>query len=168
MLDEVERKYGYVARLSEQLRLPRQALVIWTGSASDEVPRLTHPLPGVTLEKIVNSGHKGTVEGLQRLELLFRDYPQGGVVMVKVGRSNGLGPILASHSPWPVISVPANLKESPEDIWSSVRLPSQTPNLTAWPEDNALGAAIQILAQTNPGVYALDQMRREELDNYLS
>lgn len=166
VLEEVERKYGYVARLAERLTLPKQALVVWIASEKDEVPAIP-ALPGVTVEKIVASGHKNTVTGLQQLERLLRDYPQGGVIVVKVGRSNGLGPTLAAHSPWPVISVPADLAELPEDVWSSVRLPSQTPNLTTWPEGNAIGAAIQILAMTNPAVYMIDQLRREELDDYM-
>lgn len=167
VLDEVERKYGQVADLSAQLVLPRQALVIWKGSKSDDIGELPE-WPGVTVEEVIASGHKSTVESLQRAERLFRDYPQGGVIIDVVGRSNGLGPTLAAHSPWPVISVPANLKEFPFDVFSSVRCPSQSPNLTAWPIGNALGAAAQILSQINPAVYALDQIEREKLDNYIA
>ncbi|MFA6255314.1 MAG: phosphoribosylaminoimidazolesuccinocarboxamide synthase [Patescibacteria group bacterium] len=166
VLGQVEENYRYVAQMAERLVLPRQALVVWLGSDKDEAPKVPQ-LPGVTVERIVASGHKSPVEGLQRLERLFYDYPQGGVIVVKAGRSNGLGPIVAAHSPWPVISVPATLEQFPDDLWSSVHLPSQTPNLTTWPEGNAIGAAMQILGQTNPAVYAFDQMRREELDNYM-
>jgi phosphoribosylaminoimidazole-succinocarboxamide synthase len=72
VLDEVERKYGLVANLSERLVLPRQALVIWKGSESDNVGELPN-WPGVTVEEVITSGHKGTVEALQRAERLFRE-----------------------------------------------------------------------------------------------
>jgi len=167
-LDEVERKYGLVARLAEQLTLPRQALVIWTGSEKDEVSEIPK-WPGVEQKRIVASGHKSTNQALCQLERLFHEYPQGGVIVAKVGRSNGLGPMLAAHSPWPVISIPADVKEHPENLWSSVAMPSYVPNLTAWPQGNAIGAVAQILAMTNPAVYAIDQMRREKLDgDYLA
>jgi phosphoribosylaminoimidazole carboxylase/phosphoribosylaminoimidazole-succinocarboxamide synthase len=113
------------------------------------------------------SGHKTTVESLKRAEKIFSTFPQGGVFVCEVGRSNGLGPILASHVPWPVISCPATLKEFPNDIWSSLRMPSDVPLLAAWPEANAVNAALGILAQTNPEVYAHLQLKRESMDNYI-
>tara|TARA_Y100000310_G_scaffold345715_1_gene468719 strand:+ start:97 stop:1098 length:1002 start_codon:yes stop_codon:yes gene_type:complete len=164
-LAEVEAKYGLVARLSSRFGLPRQALVVARGSANDDMPKIPD-MPGVEVVDLVRSGHKSTVKLLQDSERLYRDFPQGGVIIAAVGRSNGLGPTEASHSPWPVISFPATLKDFPDDAWSSLRCPSKSPNLTAWPVDNVIGAAMQILGQTNPAVYAMDRLDREGLDEY--
>jgi len=162
-LDEVEQKYGTVATLVEQIRIPKQALVIWTGSDKDESPKA--PLCyGVDVVNVVLSGHKTTKACLEKLEELMGNYPDGGVIVAKVGRSNGLGPILATHTAWPVIATPATLKEYPEDLWSSIRMPSSVPLMTAWPEENAVQATLNILAQKNPLLYAKLQEQIEELD----
>ncbi len=57
-------------------------------------------------------------------EQILRTYPDGGVIITIVGRSNGLGPILASHTVWPVISVPSDWREKPQNIWSHLNVPS--------------------------------------------
>jgi len=162
-LTEVEQKYGIVATLVEQIRIPKQALVIWTGSDKDEPPKapLCH---GIDVVNVVLSGHKTTKACLEKLGELIRDYPYGGVIIVKVGRSNGLGPIIASHTSWPVIAIPATLKEFPEDIWSSIRMPSSVPLLTAWPEENAIIAAQNILAVKNPVLYMKMREQIEKLE----
>ena len=162
-LTEVEKKYGIVANLAEQFRIPQQALIIWRGSEKDESPKA--PLCyGVNNVNVVLSGHKATKVCLEELEKLMGNYPDGGVIIAKVGRSNGLGPILASHTTWPVIAIPATLKEFPEDLWSSIRMPSSVPLITAWPEENAVQAALNILAQKNPLLYAKLQEQIEKLD----
>jgi len=166
-LEEVEQKYGYVAGLSKRLVLPRQALVVMRGSASDDMPKIPD-LPGVEVIDLVGSGHKATAQTLNRVERLFHGFPQGGVILAIAGRSNGLGPITAAHSPWPVISCPPKLGEHPEDVHSSIRMPSHVPNLTAWPASNGVEAAMQFLGMTNPAVYAIDQMAREGRDDYIA
>jgi phosphoribosylaminoimidazole carboxylase/phosphoribosylaminoimidazole-succinocarboxamide synthase len=162
-LAEVEKKYGTVAKLMEQIRIPKQALVIWTGSDKDEPPK-TPLCYGVDVVNVVLSGHKATKACLEKLKELMGNYPDGGVIVVKVGRSNGLGPILASHTTWPVIAIPATLKENPEDLWSSIRMPSSVPLLTVWPEENAVLAALNILSAKNPLLYAQTQEQIEALD----
>lgn len=165
---EVARRYRLVAELTAKFRLPKQALVIWTGSPNDEIISTTEDInlsfPGVALEKVVKSGHKQSRAVADEIDRLETQYPDGGVIIVYVRRSNGLGPTLASRTTWPVISVPADLEKHPEDIWSSVRLASKDPHLTAWPFENALRAALNHLAQKNPAVYMARQMEIEELD----
>jgi phosphoribosylaminoimidazole-succinocarboxamide synthase/phosphoribosylcarboxyaminoimidazole (NCAIR) mutase len=163
-LTEVEKKYGIVANLVEQFRIPQQVFVFWRGSKKDDLPNLSLATIGAHVEDVVLSGHKNTKACLQKLEELMANYPEGGVILTKVGRSNGLGPILAAHTTWPVISIPATLKEFPHDLWSSIRMPSAVPLLTNWPEDNAILAAVGILAQKNPLLYAKLQEQIEELD----
>ena len=165
-LGEVEKKYGIVANLIERIRIPRQVLVLWKGSEKDESPKIDAQLRElIDVREVIISGHKSTGKCLQALEETMRDYPDGGVIVTKVGRSNGLGPILAAHTTWPVIAIPATIEEHPEDIWSSIRMPSSVPLLTVWPESNAVLAAQNILAIKNPLLYAKLQEQIEELDS---
>ena len=71
-----------------------------------------------------------------------------------IGRSNGAGPMLSAMSTVPVITVPASVKEFPEDVWSSLRAPSNVPVMTVLEPSNAVLAALQILSARNPRLYA--------------
>ncbi len=167
-LDEVEKKYGLVAHLVEQFRLPKQAVVLWRGSDKDLFPEINSKLAlikkFVDFKEITLSGHKSTQACLNKLEEILRDYPAGGVIITKVGMSNGLGPVLATHTSWPVIAIPAALKDFPDDIWSSLRLPSNTPMIVIAADNNAVDCALNILARSNPSVYMIRQKEVESLD----
>ena len=165
-LNEVEKKYGFVASLAKNLRIPRQALVIWRGSDGDSFPDLEvfKKTQGVAIEKITMSGHKSTQMCLNKLEEILGQYPDGGVIIAKVGRSNGLGPILSAHTSWPVIAIPASIDSFPDDVWSSIRMPSEVPLATMWPETNAILLASEILAQKNPILYQKRQFMIEKQD----
>ncbi len=76
------------------------------------------------------------------------------VVIAYIGRSNGAGPVLSALSTTPVITVPASVKDFPEDVWSSLRAPSATPVMTVLEPSNAVLAALQILSARNPRLYA--------------
>lgn len=171
-LSVIEENYGRVARLSERFRVPKQALVLWKASPRDTdfdlCTQLPKGLPGVEIIEKSGSAHKNSARSLQELESIFRDFPDGGVVVTKVGRSNGIGATFAAHSPWPVITLPDTYKDFPDDIHSSVRCPSAAPSMVCWPADNAILAALKLLGQTNPAVYAHVQSELEELDSYFS
>lgn len=160
-LDEVEKKYGTVAAMLEQFSVPEQTLILWRGSEKDTFP-VVDSVVRIATEFITFSGHKATRACLRKLVELERAYPSG-VILVKVGMSNGLGPILAAHTSWPVIAIPANLQDFPADIWSSLRTPSGTPLLVCL-ESNAVRAALNILAQHNPALYMQQQLAIENLD----
>jgi len=166
-LSKVEQNYGLVASLTKQFRVPKQALVLWRGSPKDKFLDIKAPFSksrGVDIIEVTLSGHKKTRQCLDKLNEILRDYPDGGVIVAKIGRSNGLAPMLAAHSSWQVIAIPATMEKSPEDIWSSIRMPSLVPLVTAWPEKNALLAAMNILAAKNPLLYMWRQKQIEELD----
>ena len=166
-MNEVARKYGVITSLVEQFRIPKQALVLWRGSSKDDFPELPKDeLRAMNISVITHtsSGHKQTSTTLKYLNELLANYPDGGVIIATVGRSNGLGPTLAAHTCWPVISIPATMKTAPHDLWSSVSMPSDDPHLTAWPADNAVLAAMNILSQKNPILYMKRQSHIETLD----
>lgn len=166
-LEVVEANYSFVASLVERFHFPKQALVLWRGSDKDSLPNISNRefLRGkVEVLEVVQSAHKQPQAVLNQLEGILNWYPGGGVIIAKVGRSNGLGPLLAGRSSWPVITVPAALDTFPDDIWSSVRMPSDIPLLTAWPDGNAIMAALNILARKNPFLYMQQQYALEERD----
>lgn len=163
--------YLYYAKVVEQFRIPKQALVLWRGSGSDDYPELpdyclaaglASPVPGVNTVKITCSGHKQTSRALRELNRLHTKYPEGGVILSIVGRSNGLGPTLAPKTTWPVISIPASAKSFPEDVWSNIRMPSNVPHGTILDPQNAVDFALNILSKTNPVVYMHRQYAIEQ------
>lgn len=164
-LKKVRAKYAYVAEMASRIRIPKQVLVLWRGSDKDKLPKfdLAQQI-GVTTEKVTLSGHKATQRVLNRLNELENQYPEGGVIICFVGRNNSLGPVLSTHTNWLVISVPVNYRDFADDIRSNTRMPSDTPNMVAWPAENAMLAAMSILGQRNPIFYAICQFRIEELD----
>jgi len=162
-LEEISEKYALVSKLVERFSAPRQAIVVWRGSEADELPQL-RGVYGIDVVNIVKSGHKSPDTCLDELEKVLADYPQGGVIIAAVGLSNGLGPILAARTSWPVIALPLTCKTSPNDVWSSLSLPSSVPLLTVCKAENAYLAAFNILAQKNPFAYAFRQEAIENLD----
>ncbi|MFP4514884.1 MAG: phosphoribosylaminoimidazolesuccinocarboxamide synthase [Parcubacteria group bacterium] len=165
-LDDVSSKYDLVAKLSEKFHLPKQAIVFWRGSESDPLPlgMIKEHESLVHFKDIGISGHKSPKKAIEKLEKIMAAYPEGGVIIPIVGMSNGLGPMLAARTSWPVIAVPATAKEVPEDVWSSLRLPSKVPMMTVLSASNATLAAFNILALKNPAIYAEMQKRIEKLD----
>ncbi|MCD4694402.1 AIR carboxylase family protein [bacterium] len=159
-LDEVEKKYGFVASLSKNFKSPKQALVMWRGSESDLFPEIEifEGLEDVCIEEVTMSGHKSTAMCLDKLEEILGKYPGGGVIIAKVGRSNGLGPIVAARTSWPVIAIPATMDSFSSDVWSSLRMPSKVPLATVWPESNAILLAAEIIGQRNPALYQRRQI----------
>ncbi|TAK95127.1 hypothetical protein EPO05_05025 [Patescibacteria group bacterium] len=165
-LDEVEKKYGFVASLAQNFLIPQQAIVLWRGSESDEFPDLSavRNFANISVEEITLSGHKSTQRCLQRLEDVMTKFPEGGVILALVGMSNGLGPVVSARTSWPVIGVPMTADKFPEDVWSSLRVPSQVPMATMLSGKNAVLLALNILAQKNPMAYVARQLAIEELD----
>ena len=163
-LDEIESKYQIVADLVQDFpSIPDQALVLWTGSEKDEMPEVPK-IPGISVVKKVISGHKKTSLCLSELKKLEREFPGGGVILAKVGMSNGLGPILSTHTHWPVISIPASAKSFPDDVWSALRLPSDVPMALIERDANAVDFALNILAKKNPVLYMNRRFRLEQSD----
>jgi phosphoribosylaminoimidazole carboxylase/phosphoribosylaminoimidazole-succinocarboxamide synthase len=93
------------------------------------------------------------VAAASTLHSMVQEVPDS-VVIAYIGRSNGAGPTLSAMSTVPVITVPASVKEFPDDLWSSLRAPSAVPVMTVLEPANAVLAALQILSARNPRLYA--------------
>ena len=168
-LDEVAEKYRRVAGITDRFRLPVQQVIVWRGSDKDDLAPLTKALEalgggrsgGPKITTATCSIHKEPVRGLNELNRLVQEVPDS-VVIAFIGRSNGAGPTLSASTTVPVITVPASFKDFPEDVWSSLRTPSNVPVTTVLEPSNAAAAAIQILALRNPLLYMLLRESLEE------
>ncbi|MEI6073001.1 MAG: phosphoribosylaminoimidazolesuccinocarboxamide synthase [Verrucomicrobiae bacterium] len=163
-LGDVAEKYRRVAGITDRFRLPVQQVVIWRGSDKDDVTpvvkAIEHLCGGspdsrhLKLTIATCSIHKEPVRGLNELHRLVQQVPDS-VVIAFIGRSNGAGPTLAAATTVPVITVPASFKDFPDDVWSSLRTPSNVPVTTVLEPSNAAMAALGILALRNPQFYML-------------
>jgi len=173
-LDVVTRRYRQVAELTEHFVLPRQLIILWRGSEKDDLTPFheaiapygyndveASPHPEVWVYEATCSAHKQPVRAYQMLHQLVQQVPDA-VIIACAGRSNGLGPTLAANATVPVITVPASVKDFPDDVWSSLRAPSETPVMTVLEPRNAVLAALQILAMRNPKLYAMLRVQQEK------
>jgi phosphoribosylaminoimidazole carboxylase/phosphoribosylaminoimidazole-succinocarboxamide synthase len=158
----ISEKYALVSGMVERFFIPKQAIVVWCGSEKDKVPEIPLAVAGVEMITVVASGHKSPQKVINKLEEVLASYPQGGVIIPFVGLSNGLGPILAARTSWPVINVPAGTDH--HDLHSSLALPSEVPAMTITNFKNAILAALNILAQKNPAAYMRRQFSLESLE----
>lgn len=154
-LDTVVEKYRRVAEITGRFRVPQQRIILWRGSESDKSEAFTAALGELAdlVTVVTRSAHKEPIAAANTLYRLAQEVPDA-VVLAYIGRSNGAGPILSALSTLPVITVPAGYKDFPEDVWSSLRAPSNVPVMTVLEPSNAVLAALQILSARNPRIYA--------------
>ena len=162
-LDDVAAKYRLVAEITNRFRLPRQRIILWRGSEKDKTDTLFESLGDLkSLMTVVTcSLHKEPMKAASILHRMAQEVPDS-VIIAYIGRSNGAGPSLSAMSTVPVITVPASINEFPDDVWSSLRVPSNVPVMTVLEPSNAVLAALQILSARNPRLYA---HVREEIEN---
>jgi phosphoribosylaminoimidazole carboxylase PurE protein len=154
-LEDVAAKYRQVAETTSHFQLPRQRIILWRGSHSDQSEAFSDALGELKdmMTVVACSVHKEPVAAAGILHSMIQEVPDS-VVIAYIGRSNGAGPMLSAMSTVPVITVPASAKDFPEDVWSSLRAPSSVPVMTVLEPANAVLAALQILSGRNPRVYA--------------
>jgi phosphoribosylaminoimidazole carboxylase/phosphoribosylaminoimidazole-succinocarboxamide synthase len=154
-LDDVAAKYRRVAEITSRFRLPRQRVILWRGSESDQTHVFSEALGELRdlMTVVTCSVHKEPVTAARILHRMAQEVPDS-VVIAYIGRSNGAGPTLSAMSTIPVITVPASVKDFPDDVWSSLRAPSNVPVMTVLEPSNAVLAAMQILSARNPCLYA--------------
>ncbi len=166
-LEEVAALYEEVAQRSglfEKLAL-KPLIILWRASESDDLGpfQKAHAALGAPAEivEITGSVHKAPERCLSDLRgtLLYGSFST--VVIAYVGRSNGAGPVFAADTHVPVIAVPSTVEEFPNDVWSSLRMPSHVPLMTVLEPSNAIEAALGILAQRSPSAYAARRLIAE-------
>ena len=164
-LNEVTRRYERVCDLTHQFNIPKQRIIIWRGSVRDNIDAFMESFAPYRTKNldiicVTQSMHKNPIKGYIYLQKLIQEVPNS-VLIAFVGRSNAAGPMLSAHATVPVITVPAGWEKRPEDIWSSLRTPSDVPVVTALYEKNALLMGLQILAMRNPSLYADLRLKQE-------
>lgn len=162
-LSDVAVQYQRVAEITKRFGLPVQQIVIWRGSDKDDIGAIAGAIVGICTDvpsrhiKVTThtrSIHKEPVRGLNELHQLVQNIPDT-VIIACIGRSNCAGPTLSAATTVPVITVPMSFKDFPEDVWSSLRTPSNVPVMTVLEPSNAALAALNILALRNPLLYML-------------
>jgi phosphoribosylaminoimidazole carboxylase/phosphoribosylaminoimidazole-succinocarboxamide synthase len=154
-LDDVAAKYRRVAEITGRFQVPKQRIILWRGSEKDNPEAFAKALGEFAglMQVVTCSIHKEPVKGAATLYKMLQEVPDT-VVIAYIGRSNGAGPVLSALSAAPVITVPASVKDFPEDVWSCLRGPSSVPVMTVLEPSNAVLAALQILSARNPRIYA--------------
>ncbi|MBV9954236.1 MAG: AIR carboxylase family protein [Pseudolabrys sp.] len=159
-LDDVAAKYKRVADITGRFGIPKQRIVLWRGSDKDPTEAFTKALGDLApmMEVVTCSIHKEPARGVSIIQKMLQEVPDT-VIIAYIGRSNGAGPVLSAISHVPVITVPASVKEFPDDVWSCLRAPSAVPVMTVLEPSNAVLGALNIFAARNPKIYA--QVRGE-------
>jgi phosphoribosylaminoimidazole carboxylase/phosphoribosylaminoimidazole-succinocarboxamide synthase len=165
-LDKVADLYHHVSLITNRFKLPRQQLILWRGSEQDDLePFMKQLAPFLNdylqVSQITCSVHKNPIGSYLALQDQVKQFPDS-VLIAYIGRSNGAGPSLAANTTIPVITTPAGWDKLHEDIWSSLRAPSLTPVMTVLEPQNAILAALQILAIRNPLLYMQLRFKQEE------
>lgn len=170
-LDAVKQRYKYVAEITQSFIFPRQFLILWRGSDKDDLEPFHEAIGSymrapyadalINTCEVTCSAHREPARAYQELAALTQRNPDS-VIIAYAGRSNGLGPALAANTTIPVITVPASVKDFPDDVWSSLRMPSEAPCMTMLEPRNATLAALQIFAMRNPRIYSALRMQQEE------
>ncbi len=155
-LDDVAAKYRHVAEVTGRFHIPRQRIILWRGSDKDKTEAFADALGELNdmMAVVTCSIHKEPVAGAATFHRMVQEIPDT-VVIANIGRSNGAGPVLSAMSTIPVSTVPASVKDFPDDVWSSLRAPSAVPVMTVLEPSNAVLAALQILSARNPRIYAV-------------
>ncbi len=148
-----------------------EKVVVLMGSPADEqqarkVGEMVEQF-GVKCEYRVASAHKTPAKLLDVLGELEKESAKGKrIVLVGVaGMSNALSGVLAAQTVFPVITCPVF---APEDLMSSLRMPSDVPHAVILSPKNAGLDAVRILALSSPKLrkklleYRAQMMKRIE------
>jgi len=162
----VMERFAEVLQATESFSIPRQTIIVWAGSPKDDTKPLIEAVTELsrgTVQVIthVRSMHKESELGLLELRRLIQSNPLS-VILCDIGMSDGAGPSLSAHIGVPVITVRKGYREFPDDVWSSLRTPSQVPVSTMLAPANAALHALQILSMNNPRLYSILQYELEK------
>ncbi|XP_060577738.1 multifunctional protein ADE2-like [Ruditapes philippinarum] len=168
-LDMVKRNFEWVADKVSQLSPSSHVrAVVFMGSpvymAHCEKIRSTCETFGVPCELRVSSADKGCHELLN----ILAQYEGEGIPTVFIavaGSSNGLGPVLSGNAIWPVINCPP-ADWVAEDIWSSLRVPTDLGCTTVTSPDAAALAAVQILGLGDHIIWS--KLRANQLNTWIN
>uniref|UniRef100_A0A3P8RKY7 PurE domain-containing protein n=1 Tax=Astatotilapia calliptera TaxID=8154 RepID=A0A3P8RKY7_ASTCA len=168
----VKRSFEWVSERVKLLLEPQASsrVVLLMGSTSDvahcEKIRKACASYGIPCVLRVTSAHKGPDETLR----IKAEYEGDGIPTVFVavaGRSNGLGPVMSGNTAYPVISCPPLTPDwGPQDVWSSLRMPSGLGCSTVLSPEACAQFAAQILGLRDHLVWC--KLRASMLNTWVS
>lgn len=168
----VKKNYKWVQEQSRNLlpgkRRGRVVIVMGSPTDIDHCRKIEACLKevGVFVELRVTSAHKGTETALGILHY-YEGHNIPTVFIAVAGRSNGLGPVFSGNTAYPVINCPPIKADwGPQDVWSSMRLPSGLGCPTAISPEGAALAAAQALGMTDHIVWS--KIRVKQLNNRIN
>lgn len=150
-LCKLKENYAKVAQITKTFTTPvKGRVVILMGSKADNAYATTIQDActklGVPAIKRVSSAHKTTDVALDVIAQ-YKSDRMPTVFIAVAGRSNGLGPVTAGNTTFPVINAPPLSDNwSAQDIWSSLRMPSGLGCVTVIGADEAALAAAKMLS----------------------
>lgn len=103
----------------------------------------------IDVEQRIGSAHK-TPEHVLEIIRQYEADPRPKVWVTIAGRSNALSAFVEAAVSAPVIACPP--LSMPEDVWSSLRMPSEVAPLVVLEPANAAIAAAKILALADPAI----------------
>ncbi|VDP20697.1 unnamed protein product [Soboliphyme baturini] len=170
-LEQLKKNFSWVVeKLDKFVQAPCGRVVVVMGSASDysfckkiESHCKHYGIPCILR---VSSAHKSTEETLKLISEYEGDHVSTVFIAV-AGKSNGLGPVLAGNTCFPVINCPPKVEEvfSP-NIWSSLSLPSGLGCCTVCSPEASVMCAASILALQDFTLKC--RMKMKTLLNYIS
>jgi phosphoribosylaminoimidazole carboxylase/phosphoribosylaminoimidazole-succinocarboxamide synthase len=153
-LDDVAEKYRRVAGITGRFRVPRQRIMLWRGSESDKTEPFAEALGDAKemMTVVTCSVHKEPVPRPHAAAPVAGGARHGRDRLYRTlerRRPDALGDVAGAghHSA-------GERQGLPEDVWSSLRAPSNVPVMTVLEPANAVLAALQILSARNPRLYA--------------
>ncbi len=151
-VDAVTLLYQRVSFLTDHFKLPDQQLILWRESDKDDLDPFVKQFgrfENTHLKStIVTSVDKNPIESTIVLQEKLKQVPDSVLIS-----SNGAAPTVSANATIPVITTSAG---------SDPRAPSAAHGMTVMEPQNAVLAALQILACRNPLLYMQLRMEQEE------
>lgn len=120
---------------------------------------------GIAVEQRIGSAHK-TPEHVLQLVAQYEADPRPKVWITIAGRSNALSAFVDAAVSTPVIACPP--LSMPEDVWSSLRMPTDVSPMVVLDPANAAQAAAKILGLVDPELAErAAEARRQRADKVL-
>uniref|UniRef100_A0A8D8TWX1 Multifunctional protein ADE2 n=2 Tax=Cacopsylla melanoneura TaxID=428564 RepID=A0A8D8TWX1_9HEMI len=165
-LNQVKINFRWIADTLESLKKPTNSLVVIALGSSSDLPfaaNIETQLKALDVKYVVRivSAHKQTAEALN-VVAEYEGVNKSIVFIAVAGKSNGLGPVIAGNTSFPVINCPP-LDSTGRDVWSSINLPAGIACTTVTSASNAALAAAQILALNDVFIWGKLRMNQTKL-----
>lgn len=156
-MDLIEDSYRAVSEMVQLFHVPKQALVIWRYPHFIESTTISlRELPGLDVVEVDVEFDDPPIDNSNRLFDIVGRYPEGGVIIFCGEEKSGRPSVLSKYTSWPTIVV------MPDTYDYSFLIEDKCPIMAVPELVSAVPAALNMLAKSNPVVYAYRQYAVEE------